>query len=46
MVEKYNELFGNNAYENDGNKVDDALVENGRGRLHLRLIQKLVLINN
>ena len=38
MVEKYNELFGNNAYENDGDKVDDALVENGRGRLHLRFI--------
>ena len=35
---KYNELFGNDAYEQDGEKVDKALVENGRGRMHLRFI--------
>ena len=38
MVEKYNELYGNDAYEQDGNKVDKALTENGRGRIHLRFI--------
>ena len=38
MVEKYNELYGNDAYEQDGDKVDKALVENGRGRIHLRFI--------
>ena len=38
MIEKYNELFGNDAYEQDGDKVDMTLVENGRGRMHLRLI--------
>jgi len=38
MIEKYNELFGNDAYEQDGEKVDKALVENGRGRMHLRFI--------
>ena len=38
MIEKYNELYGNDAYEQDGSKVDNALVENGRGRLHLRFI--------
>ena len=38
MVEKYNELYGNDAYEQDGNKVDAALLENGRGRIHMRFI--------
>ena len=38
MIEKYNELYGNDAYEQDGNKVDKALTENGRGRVHLRFI--------
>ena len=38
MIEKYNELYGNDAYEQDGNKVDESLVENGRGRLYLRFI--------
>ena len=38
MIEKYNELYGNNAYEQDGNKVDAALLENGRGRFHMRFI--------
>ena len=38
MIEKYNELYGNDAYEQDGEKVDKALVENGRGRMHLRFI--------
>jgi hypothetical protein len=38
MIEKYNELFGNDAYEQDGDKVDQSLVENGRGRIHMRFI--------
>ena len=38
MIEKYNELYGNDAYEQDGSKVDKALTENGRGRVHLRFI--------
>jgi hypothetical protein len=38
MIEKYNELYGNNAYEQDGSKVDKSLTENGRGRIHLRFI--------
>jgi len=38
MIEKYNEIYGNDAYEQDGDKVDMALIENGRGRMHLRII--------
>ena len=38
MIEKYNELYGNNAYEQDGSKVDKSLTENGRARIHLRFI--------
>ena len=38
MIEKYNEIYGNDAYEQDGDKVDMALIENGRGRMHLRFI--------
>ena len=38
MIEKYNEIYGNDAYEQDGDKGDMALVENGRGRMHLRFI--------
>ena len=38
MIEKYNEIYGNDAYEQDGDKVDMALTENGRGRMHLRFI--------
>ena len=38
MIEKYNEIYGNDAYEQDGDKVDMALTENGRGRIHLRFI--------
>ena len=38
MIEKYNEIYGNDAYEQDGDKVDMALIENGRGRMLLRFI--------
>ena len=38
MIEKYNELFGNDAYEQDGDKVDQSLLENGRVRIHMRFI--------
>ena len=38
MIEIYNEIYGNDAYEQDGDKVDMALIENGRGRMHLRFI--------
>lgn len=38
MIEKYNEIYGNDAYEQDGDKVDMALTENGRSRMHLRFI--------
>ena len=45
MIEKYNEIYGNDAYEQDGDKVDMALTENGRGRMHLRFIPEVALIN-
>ena len=35
MIEKYNEIYGNDAYEQDGDKVDmlSLMPENGRGRI-------------
>ena len=38
LITKYNEIYGEDAYEQDGDKVDMALTENGRGRMHLRFI--------
>ena len=45
MISKYNELYGADAYEQDGNKVDDALTENGRRIRHLRLIPEMSSMN-
>jgi len=37
MIAKYNELYGEDAYEQDSEKVDASLVENGRIIRHYRL---------
>lgn len=37
MIEKYNELYGEDAYEQDSNKVDESLMPEGRRIRHLRL---------
>ena len=41
MIEKYNELYGDDAYEQDGNRVDDALMPDGRRIRHHQLIPEL-----
>ena len=40
MVEKYNELFGEESYEQDSSKVNESLVQGGRTRIHMRLIRE------
>jgi hypothetical protein len=37
MIEKYNELYGEDAYEQDSNSVDSGLTEDGRRIRHLLL---------
>jgi len=37
MIEKYNELYGNDAYEQDSDKVDESLMPEGRRIRHLML---------
>ncbi len=41
MISKYNELFGEDAYEQDSGKASDALEENGRSIRHHELIPEL-----
>ena len=41
MVEKYDELYGNDAYEQDGDKVDASLMPEGRRIRHLMLIPEM-----
>ena len=38
MVEKYNELYGNDSYEQDGDKVQEALMPDGMRIRHLMLM--------
>ena len=38
MVEKYNELYGNDSYEQDGDKVQQALMPDGMRIRHLMLM--------
>lgn len=40
LVEKYNQMFGEGSYEQDSARVDASLVENGRSRVHMRLIRE------
>ena len=40
MIEKYNELYGNDAYEQDGNKVDESLMPDGRRIRHLMFLPR------
>ena len=41
MIAKYDEMYGNDAYEQDSNSVDDALVEDGRRIRHLMLMPEM-----
>jgi len=41
MIEKYNELYGNDAYEQDSNSVDDSLMPDGRRIRHLMLMPEM-----
>ena len=41
MVEKYNELYGNEAYEQDSNSVDASLMPDGRRIRHLMLMPEM-----
>ena len=41
MVEKYDELYGNDAYEQDGAKVDASLMPEGRRIRHLMLMPEM-----
>jgi hypothetical protein len=41
MIEKYNELYGNDAYEQDSDKVDATLMPEGRRIRHLMLIPEM-----
>ena len=41
MVEKYNELYGNDAYEQDGDKVQEALMPDGMRIRHLMLMRDM-----
>ena len=38
MIEKYNELYGNDTYEQDSNSVDESLMPDGRRIRHLMLM--------
>ena len=41
LIEKYNEMYGNDAYEQDGNRVSDALMPDGRRIRHHQLLPEL-----
>ena len=41
MIEKYNELYGNDAYEQDSEKVDASLMPEGRRIRHLMLMPEM-----
>ena len=41
MIEKYNELHGNDAYEQDSDKVDASLMPEGRRIRHLMLMPEM-----
>jgi hypothetical protein len=41
MIEKYDELYGTDAYEQDSNKVDQSLIPNGRKIRHHQLMPEL-----
>ena len=41
MIEKYNELYGNGAYEQDSEKVDATLMPEGRRIRHLMLMPEM-----
>lgn len=41
MITKYNELFGEDSYEQDSNKASESLVENGMNVRHHELISEL-----
>ena len=41
MIEKYNELYGNDAYEQDSDKVDASLMSEGRRIRHLMLMPEM-----
>ena len=41
MIQKYNEMYGEDAYEQDSNNVDESLTKDGRRIRHLMLILKL-----
>ena len=42
MIEKYNELwYGENSYEQDGNKFDDSLLPEGRSIRHHEYLPEL-----
>jgi hypothetical protein len=41
LVEKYNELYGKDAYEQDSQKVDESLLPNGRMVRHQVLVPEL-----
>ncbi|MDA8630123.1 hypothetical protein N9L42_00820 [Flavobacteriaceae bacterium] len=41
MIEKYNELYGNDAYEQDSDKVDATLMPEGRRIRHLMLMPEM-----
>ena len=41
MIEKYNELYGNGAYEQDGDKVQETLMPDGMRIRHLMLMPEM-----
>ena len=41
MIQKYDEMYGEDAYEQDGNSVDESLTENGRMIRHLMLVPEM-----
>ncbi len=41
MVEKYNELYGNEAYDQDSDSVDASLMPDGRRIRHLMLMPEM-----
>ena len=41
MIQKYNEMYGEDAYEQDGNSVDESLTENGRMIRDLMLVPEM-----
>ena len=41
MIQKYNEMYGEDAYEQDSNNVDESLIQDGRRIRHLMLIPEM-----